>query len=236
MGDRDLGEDHRMGVVLAARSVSAGYSGVPAIHNVDIELNTGEMVLLAGPNGAGKSTTVMTLAGAIAPLGGDVEVDGQKCRLPLFRRTRGGLGVITEQRTVFMNLSVSDNIRLGRGKPEDVLKYFPELEKRLKVKAGLISGGEQQMLSVGRVLAANPQVVLADELSLGLAPIVVKRLLTALRLAADGGAAVLLVEQHVRVALDVVNRGYFLRRGRIELHGTREELRHSDEAIQAIYL
>jgi len=127
-------------------------------------------------------------------------------------------------------------MRLGRGKPEDVLKYFPELEKRLKVKAGLISGGEQQMLSVGRVLAANPQVVLADELSLGLAPIVVKRLLSALRLAADGGAAVLLVEQHVRVALDVVNRGYFLRRGRIELHGTREELRHSDEAIQAIYL
>ena len=208
-----------MGTVLAARGLSAGYSGVPAIHAVDIELNSGTPSL--------KPSCALT---------GDVEVEGEKCRLPLFRRTRGGLGVITEQRTVFMNLSVADNIRLGRGKPEDVLKYFPELEKRLKVKAGLISGGEQQMLSVGRVLAANPQVVLADELSLGLAPIVVKRLLNALRLAANGGAAVLLVEQHVRVALDVVNRGYFLRRGRIELHGTREELRRSDAAIQAIYL
>jgi len=225
-----------MPVVLAARNLSSGYHGVPVIQDVDIEVSEVEMVLLAGPNGAGKSTTVMTLAGAIAPLSGDVEVEGANCRLPLFRRTRTGLGLITEGRTVFMNLTVAENMRLGRANTEDILAYFPELEKRLKVKAGLVSGGEQQMLCVGRVLASKPRVVLADELSLGLAPIIVKRLLAALRQAANDGSAVLLVEQHVRVALDVVDRGYFLRRGRIELHGTCDELRKSEAQIQEIYL
>jgi len=222
--------------VLAARGLSSGYQGVPAISEVDLEVGAGEMVLLAGPNGAGKSTTVMTLAGAISPLAGQVEIDGRATHLPLFRRVRSGLGVVTEERSVFMNLTVAENIRLGRTDIGAVLEFFPELEKRLGVKAGAISGGEQQMLSVGRVLASRRKAILADELSLGLAPIVVKRLLDALRRAADGGAAVLLVEQHVRVALDVVDRGYFLRRGRIELEGTRDELRQSDDRIQQIYL
>jgi len=225
-----------MGVALAARNLSSGYNGVPVIREVDLEVCHGEMVLLGGPNGAGKTTTVMTLAGGISPLTGQVEVDGSSTRLPLFRRTRSGLGLITEQRTVFASLTVAENVRVSRAKMEDVLRYFPELEKRIKVKAGLISGGEQQMLSVGRVLAAKPQVVLADELSLGLAPIIVKRLLAALRTAADDGAAVLVVEQHVRAALEYCTRGYFLRRGRIELHGLRDELRDNEDAIQQLYL
>lgn len=222
--------------VLAARALSAGYQGVAAITDVDLEVSAGEMVLLAGPNGAGKSTTVMTLAGAITPLAGHVEMDGKPTTLPMFKRVRAGLGVITEERSVFMNLTVAENIRLGRTEVASVLEFFPELEKRLEVKVGAISGGEQQMLSVGRVLASGRRAILADELSLGLAPIVVTRLLQALRQAADGGAAVLLVEQHVRVALDVVDRGYFLRRGSVELTGTQAELRQSDEQIQQIYL
>lgn len=225
-----------MSCLMAARQVSAGYNGVAAIHAVDLEIRSGEMVLLGGANGAGKSTTLMTLAGALTPMSGHVEQDGKPNKLPMYRRAQSGVGVITENRTVFMNLTVAENLRLGRAKPDRVLSYFPELEKRLKVKAGLCSGGEQQMLSVGRVLAADPRIVLADELSLGLAPIVVKRLLTALRQAADQGRAVLIVEQHIRVALDVVDRGYFIRRGRVELEGTREELRQSEERISDIYL
>ena len=225
-----------MTVQIAARSLSAGYSGVPAIHAVDLEVHKGEMVLLGGSNGAGKSTTLMTLAGAITPLSGTVELDGKPTTAALHQRAKAGVGVITESRTVFMNLTVAENVRLGQCKHEDVLAYFPELEKRMKVKAGLCSGGEQQMLSVGRILASNPTTILADELSLGLAPIIVQRLLSALRQAANQGCAVLIVEQHIRVALDVVDRGYFIRRGKVELTGTRDELRQADEKIRAIYL
>lgn len=225
-----------MTIQIAARALSAGYNGVPAIHGVELEVAKGEMVLLGGANGAGKSTTLMSLAGAISPIAGEVELEGKPTRLPMHLRVRLGMGVITERRSVFMNLSVAENLRIGRCNVTDVLAYFPELEKRLKVKAGLISGGEQQMLSVGRVLASKPHIILADELSLGLAPIIVGRLLEALRHAADQGSAVLLVEQHVRVALEVVDRGYFIRRGRIELSGTREMLHQNEQQIREIYL
>lgn len=225
-----------MSVKIAARTLNSGYHGVAAIHDVDLEVAEGEMVLLGGSNGAGKSTTLMTLAGAISPISGSVEHDGKTITSAMHQRVRAGVGVITEQRTVFMSLTVAENLRLGRGNPDAVLEYFPELEKRLKVKAGLCSGGEQQMLSVGRVLASNPSTILADELSLGLAPIIVQRLLAALRAAADRGSAVLIVEQHIRAALTYVDRGYFLRRGRIALTGTQDELRKSDDQIRETYL
>jgi branched-chain amino acid transport system ATP-binding protein len=221
---------------LAARNLSAGYQGVPAIRDVDIEVRAGEIVLLAGPNGAGKTTTVMALAGALKPLAGAVEVDGAATSLPLHRRTRGNLGLVTEKRAIFNSLTVRDNLRLGRGAVERALELFPELEKRLKVRAGLMSGGEQQMLSLARVLAARPSVILADELSLGLAPIVVKRLLAAVRAAADEGAAVLLVEQHVQLAMNYVDRGYFMQRGTVGLEGDIATLRRSGDKIQELYL
>ncbi len=225
-----------MTTAIAARGLFAGYHGVPAVHGLDLEVDEGEVVLLGGPNGAGKSTTLMTLAGALPPLGGRVEQYGKETKAPLFRRVRGDLGLITEARTVFMNLTVGENLRLGRGRVEDGLAHFPELEKRLKVKAGLCSGGEQQMLSVGRVLAARPRIILADELSLGLAPIVVKRLHAALREAANGGAAVLLVEQHVKAALEVVDRGYFLKRGHLEYSGDRDTLAADEGQLEQLYL
>lgn len=225
-----------MTALLAARDLDAGYHGVPAIRGVNLSVDAGEIVLLAGANGAGKSTTVMTLSGAIRPLAGRTELNGRPNDLPVHRRIRSGLGLVTETRTTFTALTVTENLKLGRGSVEHALQLFPELAKRAKLRAGLLSGGEQQMLSLARVLAAQPSVILADELSLGLAPIVVKRLLSALRAAADAGAAVLLVEQHVHLALGTVDRAYFLRRGQVELEGTVSEIRADPAAMQAIYL
>ncbi|MGH3321042.1 MAG: ABC transporter ATP-binding protein [Streptosporangiaceae bacterium] len=221
---------------IAARGVSAGYHGVPVIRDVDLAVCPGEVVLLAGPNGAGKTTTVMTLAGALKPLAGRTEIDGEATDLPLFRRVRWGVGVVTEQRSVFARLTLAENLRLGRGATALALRYFPELEKRLRVRAGLLSGGEQQMLSLARVLAAQPAIILADEMSLGLAPAVVTRLHGALRSAADAGSAVLLVEQHVRLGLEVADRACFLRRGRIELRGDADTIRRDESRIEQIYL
>jgi branched-chain amino acid transport system ATP-binding protein len=225
-----------MSTVLSAHRLSAGYHGVPIVRDVDISVSAGKMVLLAGANGAGKTTTLMALAGAVSVLNGVVEFDGQPTTQPMHQRVRRGLGVITEARSVIMSLSVADNLRLGRGSSADALDHFPELKPRLNVAAGLLSGGEQQMLSVARVIAARPKVILADELSLGLAPVIVKRLLTSLRAAADGGAAVLLVEQHVHTAMQLVDFVYFLRGGRIQLSGPADEMRGRLEEIQKLYL
>ena len=223
-------------VVLAARGLSAGYNGVPAVRELSLEVSAGEITLLAGPNGAGKSTTVRALSGVLRPMAGSVELQGEPAVAPLHRRVRSGLGVIPEQRAIFRGMTVADNLRLGRGDPDQVTDLFPELRPRLRVRAGLLSGGEQQMLILGRVLAAKPAIILADEMSLGLAPIIVKRLLVALRAAADAGAAVLLVEQYIRLAMEVVDRAYFLKRGRIELSGDSSVLRGQSDEIASLYL
>jgi branched-chain amino acid transport system ATP-binding protein len=234
--DRQVADRRATPVRLAARGLSAGYHGVPAVREIDLEVRAGEVVLLAGPNGAGKTTTMMTLAGAIRPLAGTTEFDGAVTALPMHKRVRLGLGVVTERRSIFSGLTLADNLRLGRGSVDDALDHFPELRARLGVKAGSLSGGEQQMLSLARVIAAKPKAVIADEMSLGLAPIVVKRLLAALRRAADEGAAVLIVEQHVRVGLETADRACFLNRGRIVLSGTAAELKDKDRAIEEVYL
>jgi sulfate-transporting ATPase len=222
--------------LLAARDLSAGYHDVAAIRNVDIAVEAGEVVLLAGANGAGKTTTIMALAGALRPMAGHVELAGAPTTAPLHRRCQSGMGIVTEERTIFRALTVRENLRLGRGDPSIALDHFPELRKRLSVRAGLLSGGEQQMLSLARVIAAQPRVILADELSLGLAPIVVERLLAALRAAADDGAGVLLVEQQVRRALDVADRVYVLRRGALAGSGTAESMRADETLLRSLYL
>lgn len=222
--------------VLAARGLSAGYHGVPVVRDLDLEVHPGEVVLLAGPNGAGKTTTMMTLAGALRPVSGTTEFSGAATDLPMHKRVRLGLGVVTERRSIFSGLTVADNLRLGRGPAEKALEHFPELRGRLRVRAGEISGGEQQMLSLARVIAARPKAVIADEMSMGLAPIIVKRLLAALRAAADEGAAVLIVEQHVRVAMEVADRACFLNRGRVVLSGSAAELGDKQREIEEVYL
>jgi branched-chain amino acid transport system ATP-binding protein len=216
--------------------LTAGYGGTPAIHDIDIRVEAGQIVSLLGANGAGKTTTLLTIAGELAPMGGAVRVFGDSKRRALDHRARHGLGYLTEERCVFMNLTGRENLSLGRGSVAAALEYFPELGDHLAKKAGLMSGGQQQMLALGRVLAGDPRVLLADELSLGLAPLIVQRLLAVLRQAADRGVAVVLVEQHVRHALEIADHAYVLRRGRIVLEGPASELRGSADKIAQHYL
>lgn len=225
-----------MSALIETRGLTAGYHGVPAIRDIDIVVRSGEIVLLLGANGAGKTTTCMSIAGVVRPLSGEVFFDGRPTKAALHSRVQDGMGVLPERRAIFNSLTVKENLRLGNSSVDSVLELFPELEKRLGVKAGLLSGGEQQMLALGRVLAAGPKVVLVDELSFGLAPIVVSRLLRALREQADAGTAVLLIEQHVHTALEYADRGYFLRRGRVAFDATTDWIAGNEAKVADFYL
>ncbi len=219
-----------------ARGLSAGYGDLAAVHDLDLVVYPGEVVALLGPNGAGKTTTLLTLAGELAPLGGQVHWLGSDRKAPLHRRVREGLAFVPEERSVIKRLTTDDNLRLGKRDVAAALEFFPELAERRGLRAGLLSGGEQQMLALGRALASNPKVLLADELSLGLAPMLVTRLLTAVREAADRGVAVLIVEQHATQALQIADRVYVLRRGRIEIAGTAAEVRGRIGEVEQAYL
>jgi len=222
--------------LLEAKKLSAGYGGVPVLREVDLEVHAGEMVALLAANGAGKTTTMLTLCGDVPPLGGEVHWRGARTTAPFHRRARDGLCLVSEQRWVFMNLSLADNLRLGSGGIERALEFFPELRPHLKRKAGLLSGGQQQLLALARALATEPRVLLADELSLGLAPLVVERLLEALREATNRGIGVLVVEQHVRRALAVADRAYVLHRGTVALSGKASDLLQRLDEIEHLYL
>ncbi len=187
-------------VMLEARQLTVGYGAMAVIQDLDLVVHAGEVVALLGVNGAGKTTTVRALAGELSPSSGEVWFRGERTTAPLHKRAKQGMRLITEERSVFMTLSAADNLRLGGQERSRALELFPELERLLGRRAGLLSGGEQQILTLARALAGDPVVLLADELSLGLAPLVVERLLGAVRAAADRGTAVLLVEQQVRNA------------------------------------
>ena len=159
---------------------------------------------------------------------------GKTSSSPTYKRVRGGLGWLPDTRSVFMGITVAQNLKLGRGSVSDALDAFPELQPLLNMKAGVLSGGQQQILAVARVLAAKPRIILADELSVGLAPQIVDRLLGALRAAADAGAAVLIVEQFARIALEVSDRGYVLRRGEVALEDAASQL--LDRDLSDLYL
>ena len=211
--------------ILAASQISTGYHGHAIVEDFDLDVHAGEIVALLGPNGAGKTTTLLTLAGEIRPLSGELRLDGEPTKMPLHRRARNGLALVTEERSVFMDLTVKDNLRVGRCDVDRVFELFPELVPLAKRRAGLLSGGEQQMLTLGRALAREPRLLLADELSLGLAPMVVTRLLEAVRKAADEqGVGVVLVEQHVKQALRVADRVAVMRGGRVVVRGTVDEV------------
>jgi branched-chain amino acid transport system ATP-binding protein len=207
------------------------------VHDVDLRVGSGEIVALIGPNGAGKTTTMLTLAGELPPLAGEVWFRGAATKSPLFRRARGGLSFVTEERSVFMKLSTADNLRLARVARADAVELFPELGPLMRRNAGLLSGGEQQMLTLARALARKPSVLLADELSLGLAPLVVRRLLDAVQsVARERGMGVLLVEQHVRQALEIADRVYVMQRGHIAISGPVSEVSGRLDEIEATYL
>ena len=222
--------------LLEARGLSAGYGSLAAVRELNLSIRAGEIVALLGPNGAGKTTTLRTLAGAIPPLGGQVLWKGEPTRAPMHRRARAGLAFVPEERSVFMGLTAAENLRVGDGPASKAIELFPELALHLKRKAGLLSGGQQQILTLARALATDPQVLLADELSLGLAPMIVTRLLTAVRDAAERGVGVLLVEQHARQALSVADRVYVLRRGRVALEGTAAEILDRLDEVEQTYL
>ena len=223
--------------LIEARGLSAGYGKMAVVRDVDIRVDAGEVVALIGANGAGKTTPLLTLAGALPPLHGEVRFLGEPTRAPMHARCRKGLGYVTEERSVIMNMTVSDNLKLAAVAPSIAFGYFPALEDIMDRKAGLCSGGEQQMLSLARALGRHPKVLLADELSLGLAPIIVTNLLHAVRAAAEErGVGVLLVEQHVRQALKIADRVYLMERGRIALSGTSGEVVGQLDKIEAAYL
>jgi branched-chain amino acid transport system ATP-binding protein len=224
-----------MSVVMEARGLDAGYGKVTVVRDLNLRVESGEVVTLLGRNGAGKTTALLTLAGALRPLRGEIDFLGIKDRLSLASRARRGLGLMTDDRSIFFGLTVRENLRLARGS-NDVLELFPELQPLLEQPAGLLSGGQQQMLGMALVLSRKPRLLLLDELSFGLAPLVVQRLMKAVRDAADQGAAVILVEQFARLALDVADRAYILVNGRISSEGTSAELRANVGELESTYL
>ena len=222
--------------VLETRALSVGYSDVPVVRAVDLRVERGEVVVLLGANGVGKTTMLRCLAGILNPADGEVHLKGAPTREPLHRRARRGLGFLSDERSVIMSLTVTENIRLGGVSRESVYGMFPVLEQRANTKAGLLSGGEQQMLTLGRLLGRKPDLLLADEISLGLAPLIVRQLLQTVRDAADAGMGALIVEQHVRQALEFADRVYVMQRGEVVFTGTADECYSRLDEIEQTYL
>jgi len=223
--------------LIEARGLSAGYGKMSVIREIDMRVGAGEVVALIGANGAGKTTTLLALAGELTPFEGEIRFLGEVTTSPLHVRCRNGLGYVTEERSVIMNMSVADNLRLAGVAPNVAFEYFPALETIMGRSAGLCSGGEQQMLSLAGALGRDPKVLLIDELSLGLAPIIVTNLLESVRRAADDrGIGVLIVEQHVHQALRIADRVYVMERGRIALSGQSGDVADQLDTIEAAYL
>jgi branched-chain amino acid transport system ATP-binding protein len=207
--------------VIEAVHLTSGYGDLLAVRDVSLSVGAGEVVSLLGHNGAGKTTLMLALAGELPAIRGEIRWMGTRMQDPPYRRAQHGLGFVPEGRSIVSSLSAADNLRLGNGGVDKAVAIFPELRGLLSRPAGLLSGGEQQMLTMARTLAAAPTALLVDELSLGLAPVVVLRLLSAIREAADqAGVAVLLVEQQVKRAFDICDRWFVLRRGELVASGS----------------
>lgn len=222
---------------LAVTGLHAGYGRNEVVKGVDITVSTGEIVLLSGANGAGKSTTMKAIAGRIDKTAGSLTLDGEPLPHRLVRRARRGVVLLPEERSIFNTLTAAENLRIG-GKDIDAgLDLFPELRDHLHRRAGLLSGGQQRILALARALATRPKILLIDEMTLGLAPIVVSRLLDCLaEITQAHDVGVLLVEQHVRRALRIAARGYVLTAGRIAIAGGVEELHAHAAEIENAYL
>ena len=231
--------------MLAIRDLSVRYGGIHALQGISLEVPDGKIVTLIGANGAGKSTTLKAVAGLVQSAG-TVEWNGESLAgLGVKDIVERGIVLVPEGRRIFPNLTVDENLRLGAYTRSDkagiardrerVFSLFPRLKERARQKGGTLSGGEQQMLAVGRALMASPKLLMMDEPSLGLAPLVVKMIFEIVRAINASGTTVLLVEQNARVALECADSGYVLETGRITLSGSGKELL-ADDGVRRAYL
>jgi branched-chain amino acid transport system ATP-binding protein len=232
--------------LLEVRGLQVAYGHIEAVQGIDFEVNTGEVRTLVGANGAGKSTTLLALSGLLRPKAGSIQFEGEELtRLRTHQIVERGLVQVAEGRAILTTLTVRENLELGAYRRRDraaiaadmerVLDLFPRLHERIDGMAGNLSGGEQQMLAIGRALLARPRLLLLDEPSMGLAPIIVQDIFKTLRRINLEGLTILLVEQNVRQALKIAQYGYVLESGRIVLQNTGPELL-TDERVLAAYM
>ena len=229
--------------MLEVEGLAAGYLGEPVIHDIDVEVRTGEAVAIVGSNGAGKTTLFRAIAGLLQPMAGRVRLDGKDLtRRPAHRIARTGIAYVPAERHLFPAMTLKSNLVLGaypkrpdRRTLDLVYDLFPRLHERQRQHAGTLSGGEQQMLAVGRALMARPRLLMLDEPTTGLAPKVAQAAFEALDGLKREGMTLLIAEQQVPLALSVAERGYVLENGRIRLSGTSEELDRNPE-VQRAYL
>ena len=229
--------------LLKVENIHVYYGSIHAIKGVSFEVNEGEIVTLIGANGAGKSTTLQTVSGLLRSRTGSIEFNGENIsHVPAHKLVYKGLAQVPEGRRIFLQMSVEENLEMGAftqknagidADLESVYEQFPRLRERKKQIAGTLSGGEQQMLAMGRALMSHPKLLMLDEPSMGLAPILVEQIFDIIRQLHKNGTTILLVEQNAQMALSVADRAYVLETGKITLSGTGKELAESDEVRKA---
>jgi branched-chain amino acid transport system ATP-binding protein len=229
---------------LETRGLEVAYGGIRAVRGVDLAVRSGELVCLIGANGAGKTTTLKSLCGMLAPSGGEILFEGASIAgRPSYELVRRGISLVPEGRGIFGRLTVEENLKIGayarrdhagvRADMERVYELFPRLAERRTQQAGTLSGGEQQMLAIGRALMSRPRLLLLDEPSMGLAPLMVQRIFDTIRKVASEGVTILLVEQNAKLALEVSQRGYVMESGLITLSAQSAALLANPQVRQA---
>ncbi|QWE20319.1 ABC transporter ATP-binding protein [Polynucleobacter sp. AP-Kolm-20A-A1] len=232
--------------LLRVKGLQVSYGGINAVKGIDLQVNHGELVALIGANGAGKSSTLKAIAGLLNPSAGDIHFANRETKkLPAYELVQLGLGMVPEGRGVFKRMTILENLQMGaylktdakeiERKLEEVYSYFPRLKERLSQLAGTLSGGEQQMVAMGRAMMAQPKLLLLDEPSMGLSPIMVETIFDVVRSLSSSGMTILLVEQNARLALQMANRAYVMESGLITLSGSGEELLE-DSRVRTAYL
>jgi branched-chain amino acid transport system ATP-binding protein len=235
-----------MSVLLNVHDLKVAYGGINAVKGINLQVNRGELVALIGANGAGKSSTLKAIAGLLTPAGGEIQfLDHQTNRLPAYELVQLGLGLVPEGRGVFKRMTILENLQMGaflkkdpkaiQQKLEEVFSYFPRLKERLSQLAGTLSGGEQQMVAMGRAMMAEPKLLLLDEPSMGLSPIMVETIFDVVKTLSASGMTILLVEQNARLALQMASRAYVMESGLITFSGSGQELLQ-DSRVRTAYL